>query len=309
VHLAALKQRATTFDLEPLDLPADDFAPYARAPAIVGERAYWISEGRLVRRALRGGELQVLASDARKRTRVVAAASPQGRAIAAYITQPSADGAAQGKLWIEPDQMLNLTEEGSGTSSIAVAALGNRYLISALDGRSGMTPLHARTLSFEGAQARLGPDVVAWVGASAQATTEVFSTDLSGQAWAFVPIEQDMSHFGLAQLQLGDTPRLDAPVHFLTYPNGTNSAPAAAGKLCDQPVVIYASPETADPKSSQVLLLSVLGPDGLGAADVVAKRGHFSEVSLAPLQNGGLIVYTASKKTWAVTARCRGTPR
>ncbi len=291
--------------ITPLARDAADFAPYGRAPAIVHGQAHWVSEGRLVRRKLEGGALQILAEDARKRTRAVGAPLPNGKALIAYITAPDSNGAPHGKLWLDGSPSLELTPEGAGTSSIALAALGSDFLIAALDGRSGMTPLHARRLTFDGSKPRLGPDVVSWVGASAQATTEVFATELSGKAWAFVPIEADVTHFGLMQIELGSDARLDAPTRFLSYPNGSNSTPVAAAKLCGKPVVVHAQPESSAAEASHELVLSVLEEGGLGAGEVIVKRRSFAEVTLAALPGGGLLVYTASRRTWAATLRCR----
>ncbi|HYP87798.1 MAG TPA: hypothetical protein VEQ59_06585, partial [Polyangiaceae bacterium] len=53
-----------------------DFWPVARGPAVSATHAYWVSKGRVVRRALAGGELEVLATDARDGTRVAVAGSP-----------------------------------------------------------------------------------------------------------------------------------------------------------------------------------------------------------------------------------------
>lgn len=302
----AAGQRSASTAVKPLDRKREDFVPYARGPALVRDYAYWVRKGQLVRARLDGsGGTEVLASDARNGTRVSGSAFGAGGALIAYITPPNAQGALLAKLWVEGGKSLDLTPEGAGTSSVTWVEQSNGWMALSLDGRSGMTPLHARRITPNGASVSLLPDVVIWIGASAQATTEVFAAATGDDVWAFVPIEQDVTHFGLAQIPVGAEPHMDVQATFATYPNGLNTAPVAAASLCGKTAVAFAQPVDEKPNASQELILGTLGKDGLEGGEVVAKARSFADASLAPVQGGGLLVYNAEHRTWAVSLRCR----
>lgn len=288
-----------------LDRPREDFARYGRGPAIAGGDAYWVSQGRLVTRRLDGsGDLKILATDARKGTRVAALERSGAAPLVAYVTTPDAEGTARAKLWTNTGSGLVLTAEGAGTSSVALIAQKAGTLVVTLDGRSGMTPLHVRRLDARGQGFSLGADVVAWVGASAQGGTEVFAGSANdGDDWAFVAIEQDIRHFGLAAIHLGQGSRHDAPASFTTYDNGLNTAPVAATRFCGRLAVAFVVPAAAQ-GSEQELLVAPVGPDGVEAGVVVARRRAFADCSLAAVSDGALLAFTADQRTFAVSLRC-----
>jgi hypothetical protein len=286
----------------------NDFAPYGRGPALAGRHAYWVSQGRLVRRRLDGqGELEILAPDARQSTRV-AALSLGGKSVVAYIVRsPSPDEPPRARLWLEGNRRFELTPDGSGASSVAITPQGDSAIALTLDGRSGMTPLHARRLRLlpNHKDLWMGPDQVAWVGGGSQSTTEIAATTRGDEVWAFVAIEQDVTHFGLAQIRIGREPQVDVPASFVPFPNGINTSPVAGARICGRQAVVYARPSTAKPFAPQELILAVLGENGLTGGDVVVRAKAFADASLASVEGGGLLVYTADHRTWAASIRCR----
>lgn len=298
-------ERSAPTAITAIERKREDFVAYARGPTLVSDFAYWVRKGQLVRARIDGsGATEVLASDARNGTRVSGSKGVAG-ALIAYITTPNSQGALQAKLWIEGGKSLDLTPEGAGTSSVAWVPQKNGWMVLSLDGRSGMTPLHARRVTAEGPNIKLGPDVVIWVGASAQATTEVFAAATDDDVWAFVPIEQDVTHFGLAQIPVGAEPRMDAQVTFATYPSGLNTAPAAAASVCGKTTVAFAQPVDEKPNAQQELIVGTPGKDGLQGGEVVAKARSFADASLSSVPGGGLLVYNAEHRIWAVSLRCR----
>jgi hypothetical protein len=283
--------------------PAAAFAVLGRAPAVVSGFAHWASGGRLHRRRIDGtGELETLADDARDGARVAAASVGNGVAVA-YLGRADAEGTSHVRLWLAPDRTLDLTPEGAGASSVALASLDGRLIAISIDGRSAMTPLHARSVSLGAAgPPKLGPDVVAWVAGPAHSFTEVSAGSDGTNAWALLPVERDATHFGLATVPLGNEPEMDAPVAFLEYPNGIDLAPVATARLCGKPYVALARPAAAAPHSPQELILSQLG--GPSTA-VLANAAGFAAVSLSEVAGGGLVVYVADGRTWARGLECR----
>jgi hypothetical protein len=282
--------------------PAASFAVLGRPPAVAAGYAYWVATGRLVRRRADGsGELETLAGDARDGTRVAAVVAEHGVAVA-YVVRPDAEGTSRVKLWLGPDRSFVLTPEGAGASSVALVSLDARLVAVSIDGRSAMTPLHARSVVVRASGApELGPDVVVWVAGPAHSFTEVSAGTDGTSAWALLPIERDATHFGLASVPLGREPSMDAPVAFLDYPNGIDLAPIATARLCGKGYVALARPSAAAPRSPQELVLT---PIAGGQTMVLANAAGFAAVSLAPAPKGGLVAYVADGRTWARGLEC-----
>jgi hypothetical protein len=296
-----LLARAEGGKFSPIGEPAGNLSALGRGPAVAGGKAYWVSRGRLVRAVLSGGSVETLADGAREGSRV-AAQSRRDATVVAYKTKPDAEGTARAKLWLEGGRSLELTPEGAGASSVALAETPDGALAVSIDGRSGMTPVHARRVRLSGRDATLAPDVVSWVAGPAQTFTEVFAGFDESGGWAFLPVERDATHFGLASIELGKEPVMDATVDFLDYPNGLNLAPVAAATLCERTFVAFVRPKQADPGSPQEL---VLAEAGSGARAIVGDALGFASASLSSAPGGGVIAYVADRKTFAHPLTCR----
>jgi hypothetical protein len=288
--------------------------PLGRGPAIAGQDAYWISDGKLLRRRIAPGEavpLEVLATDARTGTRVsvVEGGSDEGARPTAvgYITRPKKeDGPLRAKLWVDGGKSLALTPEGSSTNGITLVASKTGLIALAVQARMAMTPLHARRIRFEGRNAIAGDDLVVWVGGGVHPLTEL-TVLASGEKnlWGFIPHERSITEFGVAQLDIGLTPDMDTPTQWILYPNGIDPAPIATGHVCGEPAVVYAAPEMAAPNAPQELILRTV-TDPPRSATIANGKAFFS-VSMASLDSGALVAYVADWATWAVTVRCRNT--
>jgi hypothetical protein len=285
--------------------PSDFFA-VARGPMLLRGLAYWVKDGKLVRRAQDNSTpVEVLASDARNGTRVVGAELAGAPAHAIYISNPVNDDAPpRAKLWVEGGENVVLSPEGAGASSIAVAVSGRDLFVVAIDARSAMTPMHGRRVHFSAGKAELGPDVVMWVGASSQMLSEVFASATPLGVRAFLPIERDVSHFGLVMLELGDEPHMDPKTVWRGYPNGLDTAPVASLSFCGTAFVAYVRPETPQPDGKQLLELAEISESGLGPAEPVASALGFANVSLAAATNSAVLAYVADYQTLATTLRC-----
>jgi hypothetical protein len=279
-----------------------ELAPLGRGPAIASGMAYWVSRGRLVRRALAGGgELEVLRDDARETCRTTAV-ELQGTTLVSYLGRPDAEGTSHAKVWSSKGPALDVTPDGAGASSVALTLLGPSQALSvAIDGRSAMTPLHARIIEVAGERVKLTEDVVAWVGGPAQSYTEVVAGASGGIGWAAVPLERDATHFGLATLELGPKPRMDTEASFFEYPNGLDLAPTAAADICGRLVLAFVRPTQPAPRSPAEL---VLAEPWNGRTLRVAEARGFAGVSVAAATGGGLLAYVADGRTWAVGIGC-----
>ena len=284
----------------------NDFFAVARGPALLRSKAYWVRDGKLVRRSQDNSTpLEILANDARNGTRVVAADVRDAPAHALYISNPLSDDAPpRAKLWVEGGESLVLSPEGAGASSVAVAGVGADLFTVAIDARSAMTPMHGRRVHFQAGKAELGPDVVMWVGSTSQMLSEVFASTTPKGVRAFLPIERDTSHFGLVMLDLGDEPHMDPRTVWRSYPNGIDVAPVASAAFCGTAFVAYARPETAQPESRQVLELAEITQAGMGPAEPVGSALGFANVSLATATDSAVLAYVADFRTFASTLRC-----
>ncbi|MET0793527.1 MAG: hypothetical protein ABW061_18545 [Polyangiaceae bacterium] len=285
---------------------SNDFFAVARGPLVARNKAYWVRDGKLVRRSLDNATpLEVLANDARNGTRVVGADLADAPPHAVYISNPLlADEAPRAKLWVEGAGVVTVSPEGAGSSSVAVASTGQELFLVGIDARSAMTPMHGRLVRFKAGKPELDPDVVMWVGSSSQTLSEVFAATTPLGVRAFLPIERDTSHFGLVMLELGVAPHMDPRTVYRGYPNGIDVAPAASAAFCGTAFVVYARPETPNPESDEVLEIAEITAAGLGPAERVDSARGFANISLAAATSSGVLAYVADFRTYATTVRC-----
>lgn len=293
-------KKPATGALREIALGPQNFWPVARGPAVSATHVYWVSKGRVVRRALAGGELEVLSTDARDGTRVAVAGSPD---VVAYITQPVGKQDSLARVRLPDGRKLDLTPEGAAASSVSLAATGEDIIVSYIDGRSGMTPVHARRLRTK--SGTLDPDVVVWVSGATQGLTEINSVGSVNGSWLMLPVERDASHFGLATLAVEREVKMDPPLRWRTYENGLDRSPVAATTLCGAPVAAYVRPIDARPEAHQELVLSQLTLDETASSEQLATARGFADVSLYPLPEGALLAYVADRHTWGRLIRCK----
>lgn len=309
VVLAALTSELAAFGsqapspLTPLPNAASEFVSLGRAPAAANRDVFWITGGKLWRKRLGGAAPQALAADARDGTRVAVALGPKGSSAAvAYIARSGSDHLVA-RLWVEGKPSIELSPAGSAANSVALVSSGEHWLSVFLEARTGMTPVHARRIH----RATLQPeeDVVVWVGGSAGPFTELSAVATPDDVWAFVPLERDISHFGLARIRVGREPRMNAAVSWRLYPNGLDPAPLDAATICDRAAVVYVRPSEAAPRSPRELHFAWLDDAGLSHSTVIARGRQFTDVSLSRAPGGGLIAYVADRRTWARTLACK----
>ncbi|MBX3184981.1 MAG: hypothetical protein KF915_20330 [Polyangiaceae bacterium] len=308
-HFAAYTPRAPadppgSTQIAALDLPATELVAMRRGPAVLGSHAYWVAGRQLLRRALRGGELEVLAEDARHSTRVATPPS-LARGEPAMVAYIAGEETLKARLWVEGEGTSTLSEDAASAISVALTRTSSGLVALSLDARTGMTSLHARPLSMKARRPALGDDIVVWVGGPADPLTEIVAGESGGQRLGFVAVSRTTTEFGLATFQLGDRLRARADVSWLAYPNGIDPAPVASATVCKTSVVLFAHPASSEPRALQELSLGIVDQGRVTRAAVVARSRAFANVSLAGGPRGGLFAYTADRRTWARAIRCR----
>lgn len=302
--------------LKPLAIPKEA-VELARGPSVIGRRAYWIAARQLLTAELdeqgRMSPTRVLANDARDRTRV---AVPQGTAPTglpeqlAYIGRsPDDPQVTVAKLWSEGSAPLNLTPAGAAASSVALTFTDNGLIAWSMEGRTGMTPVHAREIRFDRGKPQLLEDRVVWVGGASQPFSELIAlptrsgTMPPGTSRIVLATEQDVSHFGLLTLTLSATG--DSIPRWSLYPNGIDPAPVASAELCGRTVLVRVKPQSSQGATPQELELLVADPSSTTPPLIVAYAQRFFDISLATVAGGALLVTVADERTWATTLRCR----
>jgi hypothetical protein len=296
----------------------------APAPAITRDaRAYFISRGRLVRQSITwmgskiaepGGPatLETLAADAVDGTYVAATVAGSDAAhlrdVVAYIARPSSPtGDRRARLWIEPGASFDLSSDGAGATSVGVVATGSRVSAGSIDARSAMSPVHARTIDLpDQGPPKFGPDVVVFVGPPPESHTEITLAAAGDGFLALIPFPRDTRSFGLAAIGIGSEPRMDAPVHWIDYPNGIDPAPVASARFCGRTWIAYARPAEATPHALGVLALApVDGSAPAGEIPVTDGDGMFIVSLAARADSGAWLAWVANGKSWARDLRCR----
>jgi hypothetical protein len=298
----------------------DDAGPFslARGPAVRRGLAYWVSRGRLLGQSLASagsGAALVLADDARVGTRVAVpiGSSRQQQGIpqlAAYIARPKdPEGPAIAKLWVEGHPAgFGLTDDLASSHSVALAATPRGLQAIFLEARTGMSSIHVRAITFSKKhEPSLGEDHIVWVGGPARPTTELFTLPSDEPSVkGFLTLERDITHFGLAALEVPLAPGTEFPVEpdWRLYDNGIEPAPFALAQVCGRSVVALARPSSPVPHAVQELVLIDLDAESRTPPALVARSRAFFDVTLAGLGAGALLGYVADHRTWARSIRC-----
>jgi hypothetical protein len=226
-----------------------------------------------------------------------------------YLTSnKTADGWVT-EAWIAIDDAfpVRLTEGGSGATAVALGVRGRSLVALTLDARAALTAVHARAVAYE-QEVRLGEDVVLFVAGPSETRTRVsLALPAAGTGWALLPIAKDVRDFGMLVVRVDDPARFDEPSVWSLYPNGLDPAPIAVAIGPGRTWVARARPQSAAPASSSELELGELSNEGVFAArDVVATRGHISDVAMASDPRGGLwIAWADSSGSWLERMQCR----
>jgi hypothetical protein len=196
---------------------------------------------------------------------------------------------------------VQLSEDGSGATFVALAPRGDRVVAMYIDARRALTPLHARVLTGEAGKLRLGTDAVLFVGEGTD-TRPIGALALgeSGPAFGLLPSFKDVTTFGVAAIRIDEEPHDDASVTWSTLPAGLERAPIAATHGISPVRVAVVRPASSEPKAKRALELGEIDPSGtFKALCVAAESSKFADVSLTADRLGTLwLAYTDAKGTW-----------
>jgi hypothetical protein len=199
-----------------------------------------------------------------------------------------------------------ISDEGSGSTDVALAARGSSVLALLLDGRVAMTPVHGRTLSFEHGALAVSEDAVVFVGGGAETHTRAaLGVSAEGRAFGLIPIGGE-NGFGVVSVRLDDPPRMDEPATWSAYPNGLDPAPLAATRGLTPVRVARVRPLDARPDAPRGLEIGRVD-DGGGFVPygLVATRGRVKHVSVASDRAGAMwVLFTDGSGTWLERRNC-----
>jgi len=296
-----------------LKAPRELFSRYGRGPALGRDSAYFVSNsGHLCRGNVDTGEVEVLADNARAGTRV-SVTNVSGRDLVGFIGNE--DEQALGFLWAASTkssaaELVRLSPEGSEATSIALVPTSPHPHAVLLEGRSGMSPVHVRRLLTTARKVTPEPDQVAWVGPGSHALTELVSLHTGGDDMlSLIATAKDVTHFGLAQLDLHADALGTTEPTWRPYPNGLDPAPVAAAHFCGRDFALYAIPQHEKPRSPQDLVLAPIRDGRLGEEEVLAHARAYNDISLAAIADGAIVAWTADHRTWAMVIGCGGAER
>jgi hypothetical protein len=233
----------------------------ADIPCALADEAYFCPDRTgAVHRSTRGDGDRVVAS-ARPRSAIAAAVVGGVHAVLAYLASRQTSEGWVTEAWIESDDEppVRLSEDGSGATSVALAARGAGILALTVDARAALTAMHGRPVTYD-RRLHLGEDEVLFVGGPGDRHTAAkLAVVPSGAAHALLPIARDVSDFGLALVTVEDPPRVDEPVTWSLYANGIDPAPLATAVVAGRAWLLRVRPQSAEPRAPQVVELGVLG--------------------------------------------------
>jgi hypothetical protein len=209
-------------------------------------------------------------------------------------------------LAVDDDVPARISEDGSGATSVALAARGASVLALIVDARAALTAMHVRPLSFDG-NVRLGEDAVVFVGGPGEKRTAgALAVPASGPVWALLPIGKDVRTFGLAVVRVDDPPRVDEPSSWSVYPNGLDPSPVAAAAGA-RLWLIVARPQSPEPGAVRILEVADLTDEGTFTHRYAfAVSGTPTHAAVAVDGRGGLWVSWADGSgSWLERMTCK----
>ncbi|HEX7664533.1 MAG TPA: hypothetical protein VF407_08485, partial [Polyangiaceae bacterium] len=242
-------------------------------------------------------------------SRLSAAALPGGHVALAYLAvmQTTEGHVSEAFVRVDDQEPVRVSDEGAGATDIVLAEHGNEVLALYVDARLAMSPLHARTVSLEGAKTKVGGDEVVYVGGGSDHQILIaLATSTGGDMLGLVPTSNEEG-FGMATVKLDVPPKIDEPAEMSLYPNGINTAPIAASQGAKKMYVARVRPLTAEATSPHVIELGAVNGSKTPFASygMVASAGSVKDVAIAVDKNGAVwLHYTDQEGSWLEKRQC-----
>ena len=271
------------------------------ACALAGGFTFCVDAEGAIHRRTTGAEDDKIVAKGRRGTPVSAAALDGHTFYAFLANQRTSEGLiVRAFVGVDDEIPIPLSEEGSGATFVGLVPRSEDVLAMYIDARTALTPIHARTLRFEGRLAR-GNDAVVFVGGGSDGRIRgALGRSVDGPALLFVAGAHDDKEYGVVTLVIDGEPKDDLPGKWSLYPAPITTSPLAATSGKSPVRLARVRPENKDPAADQVLDLGHVDKDGVFSEKcVVAKASLFSEVGLAVDEKGSLwVAYTNKQGTW-----------
>lgn len=291
------------------DLPGQPTKASRPACAAAGEYVFCSDANGNVHRALHAQASDKIFVHADAGARISAAKLPGGHVALAYLAvfQTSEGSVSQALVRVDEQDPVRVSDEGAGATDVVIAERGNEAVVLYVDARMAMSPLHARSVSFEGGKTKVGQDNVVYVGGGSDHQVLVaLGTDAAGGMIGLMPTTADDA-FGLATVKIETPPHIDEPSEMSPYPNGINTAPIAATNGGKKVYVARVRPLTADATSPHVIELGHVAAGKLDftADGVVSSAGSVKDVTIATDKSGAVwLHYTDQEGSWLEKRAC-----
>lgn len=271
------------------------------ACALAGGFTFCVDAEGAIRRRTTGAEDDKIVAKGRRGTPVSAAALGGHTFYAFLANQRTSEGLiVRAFVGVDDEIPIPLSEEGSGATFVGLVPRSEDVLAMYIDARTALTPVHARTLRFEGRLVR-GNDAVVFVGGGSDGRVRgALGRSVDGPALLFVAGAHDDKEYGVVTLVIDGEPKDDLPGKWSLYPAAITTSPLAATSGKSPVRLARVRPETKEIDAEQVLELGHVGRDGSFAEKcVLAKGSAFLDVGLDVDERGSLwVAYTTKQGTW-----------
>ena len=290
------------------ELPGQPTKSSRPACAVAGDYVFCSDGNGNVHRALHAQASDQIFVHTDAGSRVSAAPMSGGHVALAYLAVFSTTEGHVSQAFVRVDETepVRISDEGSGATDVVLAERGNEVVALYVDARLAMSPLHARTISFEGGKTHLGADNVVYVGGGSDHQVLVaLGSDSAGAMLGLMPTTAD-DGFGLAAVKIESPPKIDEPSELSPYPNGINTAPIAATLGAKKMYIARVRPMTADATSPHVLELGHASAAGnYTSFGLVASAGSVKDVAIVADKSGAVwIYYTDQDGSWLEKRGC-----
>jgi len=277
--------------------------------AVAGTFSYCMDPaGAIHRRVLEGEGRDVVVARGRPGTVFAAELLDTAHVVVAYLAQRKTTEGLVSEAYAVLDEgpPLRLSDDGSGSTHLALAHRGSSLTVLLIDGRVAMTPVHARTLSISHGALTLGEDAVIFVGGEAESSTRgALGIASNGTAYALVPIVGEAG-FGMASVHLDDPPHVEEPVTWSPYLNGLDPAPIAATQGTTPIRVARVRPLEKTFDGPRGLELGRLDDKGMFVPyGLVGSKGRVKSAAIA-MDHAGMmwLAFTDGAGTWLERRSC-----